>query len=128
LAYIDTDTCAYCHGDTDADTDCNPANTYCDSADGSTGSDSHGSTDPYSNRDPANGDASADSHGSTYRNADGDPANGDTSSNCYASTDAYADFSANTHAYPDEPSTAGDREDCLCLGQGRALRNLCHEC
>ena len=33
VAYVDTNTCTYCHSDTDADTDCDRANTYRDPAD-----------------------------------------------------------------------------------------------
>ena len=51
MAYVDTDTCAHCHGDTDADTDCDSA--YTDA-----GCDSNGSTNADPDRDPVNPDNS----------------------------------------------------------------------
>ena len=61
MAYVDTDTCSYCHGSTNSDADSNLSNT-------DTGSDSHGSTDSYSDRDPANGDTSASCDGRAHGN------------------------------------------------------------
>ena len=84
MAYVDTDTCAYCHGDTDADTDCDSANT-------DAGCDSNGSTNADPDSDPANTDACPYCYSYTYANSDCDPADGDTGSDGYGSTDPDTD-------------------------------------
>ncbi len=77
MAYVDTHTCAYCHGRAYADAYCDCANTDAGSAYSDTGTDGYGSTDPYSNRDSADGNTGTDANAS----ADG---------HTHADTHAYA--------------------------------------
>ena len=72
MAYVDTDTCAYCHGSTYTHADG-------DRAHGDTGTYSYGSTDTYASCYPAADNASADGHTCTHSGAN-PSAHGDTGS------------------------------------------------
>ena len=81
MAYVDTDTCSYCHGGAYPDTDCDCANT-------DAGAHRYGSTDAHAHRAAINAYTSADCYSSTNPYADCDPANGDTSTDGYGSTNS----------------------------------------
>jgi hypothetical protein len=106
MAYVDTDTCAYCHGNTYSDTDCDPANT-------NAGSDSYSGTNTYADRHPFDTDTGANCYGSPHAYAHAD---------AYASTDGYAGPHLYANARPNRHTYADSHAHityCLFVTSGR---------
>ena len=85
MAYVDTDTCSYCHGGAYPDTDCDCANT----------------------------DTGAHRYGDPDSNSDCYTADGDTGSNCDSCTHANANRCADRHTYAYADTNAGPDTDAF---------------
>ena len=90
MAYVDTDTCSYCHGGAYPDTDCDCANT-------DAGAHRYGSTDAHAHRAAINAYTSADCYSIAYAdayscaNSNGGPVNADTNAHSYTYSNAHTD-------------------------------------